>query len=92
MDKGRTTMTEKRKGKNFENEHALLQELNCKLAGKQLKGLSQEALAFKAGIDQSALSEIERLGPQRVSFNYLLRVTRELNAIVEINIKSLPEF
>jgi len=91
-------MAEKRKGKNFENEHALLQELQGKLAGKQLKelrkekGLSQEALAFKAGIDQSKLSEMERLGPQRVSFNYLLRVTRELNAIVEINIKSLPEF
>jgi len=90
-------MTEKRKVKNFEKDHALLQELYSKLAGKQLKelrqekGLSQEALAFEAGIDQSKLSKIERLGPHTVSFDYLFRVARALNAIVEINIKSRRE-
>jgi transcriptional regulator with XRE-family HTH domain len=67
------------------------QENALKVAGATLRslreaqGLSQEELALEAGVDQSRLSKIERLGPQAASWAQLLKITAALGHIVEIS-------
>jgi transcriptional regulator with XRE-family HTH domain len=62
-------------------------------AGNQLralreqKGLSQEKLAAQAGVDQSRLSKVERLGPQQFNWTGLIRVAEALDCVMEINFR-----
>jgi transcriptional regulator with XRE-family HTH domain len=52
---------------------------------RESKGLSQEAAALKASVDQSTLSKAERLGPQELSWNKLRKVAEVLDCIIEVN-------
>jgi transcriptional regulator with XRE-family HTH domain len=62
-------------------------------AGNQLrtlreqKGLSQEKLAAEAGVDQSGLSKVERLGPQLFGWTVLIRIAQALGCTVEISFR-----
>jgi transcriptional regulator with XRE-family HTH domain len=62
-------------------------------AGNQLrtlreqKGLSQEKLAIEAGVDQSGLSKIERIGPQLSNWGRLIRIAQALDCTIEINFR-----
>jgi transcriptional regulator with XRE-family HTH domain len=62
-------------------------------AGNQLrtlreqKGVSQETLAADAGVDQSGLSKIERIGPQLASWGRLVRIAQALDCTIEINFR-----
>lgn len=57
---------------------------------RESKGLSQEALAINANVDQSALSKMERLGPYVVSWNTFLRVLDHLGVSIEIKFPGAP--
>ena len=48
-------------------------------------GLSQEALSFDAGVEQSTLSKVERLGPHTVSWQKLQSIAKALGCVVEIS-------
>ena len=71
-------------------------ELN-KVVGEKLKakrlaiGASQEDVAFNAGFDQSALSKLERFGPQAVSIRKLQDLANSLGLLVTIEFKTEDE-
>lgn len=50
--------------------------------------MSQEDLAFSAGIDQSTLSKVERSGPQAISWGKLLSLAEALGCTVEITLRT----
>ena len=52
---------------------------------REKAGMSQEALSFEAGVDQSTISKVERLGPHVVSWQKLCSLVRELGCVVEIS-------
>lgn len=52
---------------------------------REKAGLSQEALSFEAGVDQSTLSRVERLGPHTVSWQKLRSIAKALGCVVEIS-------
>lgn len=55
---------------------------------RQNAGMSQEDLAFSAGIDQSTLSKVERSGPQAISWGKLLSLAEALGCTVEITLRT----
>jgi len=72
-----------------------LQEEENKKAGmlfqqaRHKKGLSQEDLSYQAGIEQSTLSKVERLGPKDVSWQKLCSIAETMGYIVEINLRHI---
>lgn len=54
---------------------------------REQKSLSQEKLAGDAGVDQSGLSKVERLGPQLLNWTRLVRVAEALDCVIEINFR-----
>jgi transcriptional regulator with XRE-family HTH domain len=77
-------------GKDFMSEE---QDQAYRDAGQQLRaarvasGLSQEALAMEANVDQSTLSKLERLGPQVMGWRKLEALAEALGCIVRISIE-----
>jgi len=55
---------------------------------RRANGLSQEALALEASIDQSALSKVERGGPHFISWQKLFSLADALGCVVEVNLTS----
>jgi transcriptional regulator with XRE-family HTH domain len=51
---------------------------------REQAGMSQEDLAFAAGIDQSGLSKLERIGPLAISWGRLCRIANVLGCEIEI--------
>jgi transcriptional regulator with XRE-family HTH domain len=47
---------------------------------------SQESIALQAGIDQSALSKVERQGPQTTSWTKLFALADSLGCVVEFHL------
>jgi DNA-binding XRE family transcriptional regulator len=74
-----------------------LESFFCKHAGSQLKQLReelkipQEKISLEAGVDQSTLSKVERIGPQTISLKSFYALAAELDATVEIRILSRQE-
>lgn len=54
---------------------------------REQKGLSQEDLAFEAGVDQSTLSKAERTGPHVISWARLVAVAEALDCTIEVNFR-----
>lgn len=52
---------------------------------REIKKLSQEDIAFEAGIDQSTYSKVERLGPQVVSWTKVQAIAAALGCRIEVN-------
>jgi transcriptional regulator with XRE-family HTH domain len=50
--------------------------------------MSQEDVAFTAGVDQSKYSKVERLGPQVVSWAKLQAIAKAIGCTIDINFKS----
>jgi transcriptional regulator with XRE-family HTH domain len=55
---------------------------------REQKGMSQEDLAFEAGMDQSTLSKVERVGPQMVSWAKLIAIAEAMGCMIEVNFRS----
>lgn len=51
------------------------------------KNMSQEDVAFAAGVDQSTYSKMERLGPQVVSWSKAQAVAKALGCTITIEFK-----
>jgi hypothetical protein len=51
------------------------------------EGLSQEELSFKAEVDQSRLSKLERLGPEAIGWRGFCRVVAALGFELSFTIK-----
>ena len=68
----------------------MLQDDAMKIAGARLrelrerKGLSQEDASFEAGVEQSTLSKIERLGPHIASWGKIFKLAAALDCVVEV--------
>lgn len=60
---------------------ARLKELRLK------KNMSQEDVAFAAGVDQSTYSKVERLGPQVVSWAKLQSIAKALGCTIDVHFK-----
>lgn len=58
---------------------------------RQENGLSQEQLAMDAGIDQSTLSKIERIGPHVTSWRTLFAILDVLGCEATILISKLED-
>jgi transcriptional regulator with XRE-family HTH domain len=54
---------------------------------REAKGLSQEAVALRASVDQSGFSRVERLGPQEVSWNKLRKIAEILDCVIEVSFR-----
>jgi transcriptional regulator with XRE-family HTH domain len=50
-------------------------------------GMTQEDLAFEAGLDQSSLSKVERTGPKSVSWSKLEAVASALNCKLRVSLE-----
>ena len=67
-----------------------MQDSENKIAGQQIKslrlaaGLSQEALALEAEVDQSGLSKVERNGPQCMNWQAIFRIADALGCVVKV--------
>jgi transcriptional regulator with XRE-family HTH domain len=65
--------------------------------GEQLKalrmaaGLSQEQLAADAGLDQSLVSKIERLGPGAAAWHRVCRIAEVLGYQLEVQLRASEE-
>ncbi len=64
-------------------------QLICELRNQA--GMTQEDLAFESGIDQSKISQIERLGPQVVSWRKFLSLVEALNCLAEVTLVQKEE-
>lgn len=58
---------------------------------RQRTGKSQEDISFAAGIDQSALSKVERLGPQAVTWKKLFAIANAMGLVVEVTFRERGE-
>ena len=54
-------------------------------------GMTQEDLAFEAGLDQSSLSKVERTGPRGVSWSRLEAVAMALNCKLRVSFEPETE-
>jgi transcriptional regulator with XRE-family HTH domain len=53
---------------------------------RNARGLSQEALAAEADLDQSLLSKVERLGPGAIGWQRFCRIASVLGCEVELRL------
>lgn len=58
---------------------------------RQESSMSQESVADEAGVDQSMLSKIERIGPGAAGWQRFCRVAAALGYEVEICLKPISE-
>lgn len=58
---------------------------------RKARGLSQEALAAEAEVDQSLLSKVERLGPGPVGWHRFCRIASALGCEVEVRLKPISD-
>lgn len=59
---------------------------------RMLRGMSQEELALKSGInDQSTISKLERNGPQILSWRQCMKVAEALDCIVQTSFVPIDE-
>jgi transcriptional regulator with XRE-family HTH domain len=58
---------------------------------RKARGLSQEALAAEADLDQSLLSKVERLGPGAVGWQRFCRIASALGCDVEVRLKPIED-
>lgn len=54
---------------------------------RKARGLSQEELAAEAGVDQSLLSKVERLGPVSIGWSGFCQIAEVLGQRVEVRLR-----
>jgi transcriptional regulator with XRE-family HTH domain len=68
-----------------------------RIAGSQFRdlrmkaGVSQEQLAFDAGLDQSLVSKVERRGPAAVSWTNFCKLANSIGYEIELIFRPLRE-
>lgn len=73
-----------------EKDQVLLRQIGENIRRmRKIKGLSQEALAFRAELDRTYLGSVER-GERNIAVINLVRISKALEIEVEALFKTLP--